>query len=69
MTAITFEPGAWWSELEVPAGQELVFIGVRLDASDVRRRLDAAQNRNRRVAGAKREGDIRRPYRHIGRVG
>ncbi|MFD4441476.1 GTP-binding protein [Nocardia sp. NPDC058519] len=39
---ITFEPGAWWSELEVPAGQELVFIGVRLDAPTVRRQLDAA---------------------------
>ncbi|MFD4457335.1 GTP-binding protein [Nocardia sp. NPDC058480] len=39
---ITFEPGAWWSELEVPAGQELVFIGVRLDAPAVRRELDAA---------------------------
>jgi G3E family GTPase len=39
---LTFEPGAWWSELEVPAGQELVFIGVRLDAPAVRRELDAA---------------------------
>ncbi|MGW5919983.1 GTP-binding protein [Nocardia fluminea] len=39
---LTFEPGAWWSELEVPAGQELVFIGVRLDAPAVRGELDAA---------------------------
>ncbi|MFD4354018.1 GTP-binding protein [Nocardia sp. NPDC058518] len=39
---ITFEPGAWWSELEVPAGQKLVFIGVRLDGPAVRRELDAA---------------------------
>ncbi|MFD6400998.1 GTP-binding protein [Nocardia sp. NPDC060249] len=39
---LTFEPGAWWSELEVPAGQELVFIGVRLDAPALRRELGAA---------------------------
>ncbi|WP_278261759.1 GTP-binding protein [Nocardia sp. AG03] len=39
---LTFEPGAWWSALEVPAGQEIVFIGVRLDAPAVRRALDAA---------------------------
>ncbi|MFC4375982.1 GTP-binding protein [Nocardia halotolerans] len=39
---LTFEPGAWWSELEVAAGQELVFIGVRLDAPAVRRALGAA---------------------------
>ncbi|MGW4636466.1 GTP-binding protein [Nocardia sp. NPDC004415] len=39
---LTFEPGAWWSALEVPPGQEIVFIGVRLDAPAVRRALDAA---------------------------
>ncbi|APE37541.1 cobalamin biosynthesis protein CobW [Nocardia mangyaensis] len=39
---LTFEPGAWWSALEVPAGQEIVFIGVRLDAAGLRRELDAA---------------------------
>ncbi|MGW6725212.1 GTP-binding protein [Nocardia sp. NPDC055029] len=39
---LTFEPGAWWSSLEVPAGQEIVFIGVRLDKAGVRRELDAA---------------------------
>ncbi|MFC4126176.1 GTP-binding protein [Nocardia rhizosphaerae] len=39
---LTFEPGAWWSSLEVSAGQEIVFIGVRLDAAAVRRELDAA---------------------------
>ncbi|MFE6920195.1 GTP-binding protein [Nocardia sp. NPDC057663] len=39
---LTFEPGAWWSSLEVPAGQELVVIGVRLDKAGVRRELDAA---------------------------
>ncbi|WP_336087796.1 GTP-binding protein [Nocardia sp. SSK8] len=39
---LTFEPGAWWSSLEVPAGQEIVFIGVRLDAPAVRRALDDA---------------------------
>ncbi|MFI5499881.1 GTP-binding protein [Nocardia asteroides] len=39
---LTFEPGAWWSTLEVPAGQEIVFIGVRLDAPAIRRELDAA---------------------------
>ncbi|GEM29989.1 cobalamin biosynthesis protein CobW [Nocardia neocaledoniensis NBRC 108232] len=39
---LTFEPGAWWSSLDVPAGQEIVFIGVRLDAAAVRRELDAA---------------------------
>lgn len=39
---LTFEPGAWWSSLEVPAGQEIVFIGVHLDKAAVRRALDAA---------------------------
>ncbi|MFF2085246.1 GTP-binding protein [Nocardia sp. NPDC058176] len=39
---LTFEPGAWWSALEVPAGQEIVFIGVRLDAAALRRELETA---------------------------
>ncbi|MEV0295676.1 GTP-binding protein [Nocardia sp. NPDC050710] len=39
---LTFEPAAWWSSLEVPAGQEIVFIGVRLDGDHVRALLDAA---------------------------
>ncbi|GGK51908.1 GTP-binding protein [Nocardia camponoti] len=39
---LTFEPGAWWAELELPAGQEIVFIGVHLDGPRVRRALDAA---------------------------
>ncbi|WP_431971183.1 GTP-binding protein [Nocardia sp. bgisy134] len=39
---LTFEPAAWWSSLEVPAGQEIVFIGVKLDGDRVRALLDAA---------------------------
>ncbi|MBF6211171.1 GTP-binding protein [Nocardia puris] len=39
---LTFEPAAWWSSLEVSAGQEVVFIGVRLDGGKVRALLDAA---------------------------
>ncbi|WP_067838029.1 GTP-binding protein [Nocardia lijiangensis] len=39
---LTFEPAAWWSSLEVPAGQEIVFIGVHLDGDRVRTSLDAA---------------------------
>ncbi|WP_194816302.1 GTP-binding protein [Nocardia sp. XZ_19_385] len=39
---LTFEPAAWWSSLEVPAGQEIVFIGVKLDGDRVRGLLDAA---------------------------
>lgn len=39
---LVFEPAAWWSSLEVPAGQEIVFIGVRLDGDRVRELLDAA---------------------------
>ncbi|RJO77212.1 GTP-binding protein [Nocardia panacis] len=39
---LTFEPAAWWSALEVPAGQEIVFIGVRLDGARVRGLLDDA---------------------------
>ncbi|MEV6389925.1 GTP-binding protein [Nocardia xishanensis] len=37
---LTFEPAAWWSSLEVPAGQEIVFIGVKLDGDRVRALLD-----------------------------
>jgi len=39
---LTFEPAAWWSSLEVPAGQEIVFIGIELDLDHIRRLLDAA---------------------------
>ncbi|GAA5048601.1 GTP-binding protein [Nocardia callitridis] len=39
---LTFEPAAWWSSLEVPRGQEIVFIGLQLDRDAVRARLDAA---------------------------
>ncbi|CAM4215283.1 GTP-binding protein [Nocardia ninae] len=33
---LVFEPAAWWSALEVPAGQEIVFIGIKLDRDKVR---------------------------------
>ncbi|WP_405160233.1 GTP-binding protein [Nocardia sp. NBC_01499] len=39
---LVFEPAAWWSALEVPAGQEIVFIGIQLDRDKVRALLDAA---------------------------
>ncbi|MEV6341483.1 GTP-binding protein [Nocardia vinacea] len=39
---LTFEPAAWWTSLEVPAGQEIVFIGVELDLDHIRGLLDAA---------------------------
>ncbi|MEU7769015.1 GTP-binding protein [Nocardia sp. NPDC049190] len=39
---LVFEPAAWWSSLEVPAGQELVFIGIELECDKVRALLDAA---------------------------
>ncbi|MCP2300127.1 GTPase, G3E family [Nocardia amikacinitolerans] len=39
---LSFEPAAWWSSLEVPAGQEIVFIGVKLDGERVRALLDGA---------------------------
>ncbi|MGW1739875.1 GTP-binding protein [Nocardia sp. NPDC001965] len=39
---LTFEPAAWWSALDVPAGQEIVFIGVRPDRAGLRADLDAA---------------------------
>lgn len=39
---LVFEPAAWWSALEVPAGQEIVFIGIELDRDNVRALLDNA---------------------------
>ncbi|WP_067470270.1 GTP-binding protein [Nocardia amamiensis] len=39
---LVFEPAAWWSSLEVPPGQEIVFIGIKLDCDAVRALLDAA---------------------------
>lgn len=39
---LVFEPAAWWSELDIPPGQEIVFIGVRIDGDEVRGLLDAA---------------------------
>ncbi|MEV6251906.1 GTP-binding protein [Nocardia sp. NPDC051911] len=39
---LVFEPAAWWSSLEVPPGQEIVFIGVKLDCAKVRALLDEA---------------------------
>lgn len=39
---LVFEAAAWWSSLEVRPGQEIVFIGIRLDRDKVRALLDAA---------------------------
>ncbi len=39
---LTIEPAQLWSSTEVPRGQELVFIGVRLDVHGPKRILDAA---------------------------
>jgi G3E family GTPase len=39
---LVFEPAAWWSSLEVPPGQEIVFIGIKLDRDKVRSLLDGA---------------------------
>ncbi|MGW5571947.1 GTP-binding protein [Nocardia thailandica] len=39
---LTFEPGAWWSALELPRGQEIVLIGIGIDAAAIRAALDAA---------------------------
>lgn len=39
---LTFEPAARWTSLEIPAGQEIVFIGVRLDRDELRAMLDDA---------------------------
>lgn len=39
---LVFEPAAWWSSLEVPPGQEIVFIGIGLDCEKLRALLDGA---------------------------
>ncbi|WP_308166842.1 GTP-binding protein [Nocardia albiluteola] len=39
---LTFEAGGYWSSLEMPPGQEIVFIGVRLDRPHVRDLLTSA---------------------------
>ncbi|MEU1547188.1 GTP-binding protein [Nocardia sp. NPDC005745] len=39
---LVFEPAAWWSSLEVPPGQEIVLIGIKLDCDKVRSLLDGA---------------------------
>ncbi len=39
---LTFEPGGYWESLELPPGQEIVFIGVRLDRPHVRDLLNSA---------------------------
>ncbi|MGW4088479.1 GTP-binding protein [Nocardia sp. NPDC004750] len=39
---LVFEPAAWWSSLEMPPGQEIVFIGIGLDCEKVRALLDGA---------------------------
>lgn len=39
---LVFEPAAWWSSLGVPPGQEIVFIGIKLDCDKVRSLLDGA---------------------------
>ncbi|MRH91939.1 hypothetical protein GFY24_31645 [Nocardia sp. SYP-A9097] len=39
---LTFEAGAYWSALDMPPGQELVFIGIKLDRPHVRDLLNSA---------------------------
>ncbi|MGX1808671.1 GTP-binding protein [Nocardia sp. NPDC055321] len=39
---LTFEAGAYWSALDMPPGQEIVFIGVKLDRPHVRDLLNSA---------------------------
>ncbi len=39
---LTFEAAAYWTSLEMPPGQELVFIGVRLNRPHIRDLLTAA---------------------------
>jgi G3E family GTPase len=39
---LMFEPAAWWSALDTPPGQEIVFIGVKLDTDRMRALLDDA---------------------------
>lgn len=39
---LTFEPAGWWSALDMPPGQEVVFIGVKLDRDRLRAQLEDA---------------------------
>lgn len=39
---LTFEPAGWWSSLDMPPGQEVVFIGVKLDRDRLRAQLEDA---------------------------
>ena len=39
---LSFEPGAHWTSLDLPPGQEIVFIGIRLDRPHVRDLLNSA---------------------------
>ncbi|WP_308163491.1 GTP-binding protein [Nocardia alni] len=39
---LTFEPGGYWESLDLPPGQEIVFIGVKLDRPHVRDLLNSA---------------------------
>ncbi|WP_307817197.1 GTP-binding protein [Nocardia acididurans] len=39
---LTFEAGAYWTALDMPPGQEIVFIGVKLDRPHVRDLLNSA---------------------------
>ncbi|WP_227997374.1 GTP-binding protein [Nocardia australiensis] len=52
---LVFEPAAWWSSLDVPAGQEIVFIGVKLDSARVRELLDAALLNDTELAAGQSE--------------
>ncbi|WP_280509403.1 GTP-binding protein [Nocardia farcinica] len=36
---LSFEPASWWSALDIPPGQEIVFIGVKLDVDGLRAQL------------------------------
>ncbi|MFE7797082.1 GTP-binding protein [Nocardia sp. NPDC057440] len=52
---LVFEPAARWTSLEVPPGQEIVFIGVKLDRDRVRDMLDAALLTDVELAAGQRE--------------
>lgn len=39
---LTFEPGGLWNSLELPPGQEIVFIGIKLDRPHVHDLLTGA---------------------------
>ncbi|MGO4613740.1 GTP-binding protein [Nocardia sp. 2YAB30] len=52
---LVFEPAAWWSSLEVRPGQEIVFIGIRLDHDKVRALLDDALLTDAEFAGGPAE--------------